>query len=244
VNATRLKWLEPDDADIEFPDVSLALKEPNGLLAAGGDLRPERLLAAYRAGIFPWYEAGQPILWWSPDPRCILIPAELRIARRLLRQLRTTPLEVTFDNAFTDVIEACAGPRRSQQGTWITAEMATAYRRLYDMGWAHSVEVWDDRQLVGGVYGVCIGRAFFGESMFSGSPNTSKMALVALTRHMLAEGIEILDCQVSSPHLLSLGATLMPRAKFVSRLERICVVPAQPADWPRERRKIAELSGD
>ncbi len=241
---TRLTWLDPDDSTIGFPDVSLALREPNGLLAAGGDLRPERLLAAYQAGIFPWYEAGQPILWWSPDPRCVLMPGELRVARRLARQLRTTHYEVTFDRAFADVIDACAAPRRSQRGTWITAEMRDAYHVLHGMGWAHSVEVWDDLQLVGGVYGVCIGRAFFGESMFSASPNTSKMALVALTRHMLAEGIEILDCQLVSPHLLSLGAILMPRAQFINRLGQICTIPVQAADWPTERRKIAELSAN
>jgi leucyl/phenylalanyl-tRNA--protein transferase len=239
MNATRLLWLDPADSTVEFPDVSLALREPDGLLAAGGDLCPERLLTAYRSGIFPWYEAGQPILWWSPDPRCVLLPGDLRIARRLARQIRNTHYEVTFDAAFANVIDACAAPRPSQRGTWITPAMRDAYLRLHQLGWAHSVEVWDDLQLVGGVYGVCIGRAFFGESMFSASPNTSKMALVALTQHMLAQGIEILDCQLVSPHLLSLGATLMPRAEFVDRLERICEEPAQVEDWPGERRKIA-----
>ena len=244
MNPTRLRWIDPAEPESGFPDVALAMREPNGLLAAGGDLSPERLLAAYRAGIFPWYDAGQPILWWSPDPRCILEPGEFHVARRLARQLRTTRLEVSFDQAFADVVEACAGPRRSQQGTWITPEMKMAYRTLHDMGWAHSVEVWDGGQLVGGIYGVCIDRAFFGESMFSALPNTSKMALFALTRHMISEGLEVLDCQLVSPHLLTLGAILVPRTQFIERIERACAGPAQPERWPGGRQKISALSGN
>jgi leucyl/phenylalanyl-tRNA--protein transferase len=237
----RVTWLAPTDAPGAFPDVSLALSEPDGLLAAGGDLSSERVLEAYRRGIFPWYEEGQPILWWSPDPRCVLRPANLHVSRRLARELRRTSLAVRYNQAFAEVMRACAGPRRHQSGTWITRDMMMAFDRLHREGWAHSVEIWDDERLVGGIYGIAIGRAFFGESMFSEVPNASKMALLALTRHMLASGIEILDCQVVSPHLATLGAVTVPRQEFVTLLARLCDPPARLPDWPPGRQPVADL---
>jgi leucyl/phenylalanyl-tRNA--protein transferase len=237
----RITWLAPTDPPDAFPDVSLALREPDGLLAAGGDLSSRRLLAAYRLGIFPWYEDGQPILWWSPDPRCILWPADLHVSRRLAREIRTTSLTVGYNQAFAAVIRACAGPRRYQSGTWITADLMAAFESLHSQGWAHSIEIWDDERLVGGLYGIAIGQAFFGESMFSTVPNASKMALMALTRHMLASGIEILDCQVVSPHLATLGATTLPRNEFVTRLEQACAGRARQADWPSGRHAVSDL---
>lgn len=228
----RIEWLSPADPPEAFPDVSRALTEPDGLLAAGGDLRPERLLAAYARGIFPWFEQGQPILWWSPDPRCVLWPQRLHVARRLRRQLRNSPAELRFNTAFGDVIRACAGKRRSQQGTWITDEIVAAYESLHRDGWAHSVEIREGGALVGGLYGLCIGRVFFGESMFSRQPNTSKMALLGLTRHMLAAGLELLDCQVASPHLLTLGAEFMPRREFSEFLAAACDPPEPHRAWP------------
>jgi leucyl/phenylalanyl-tRNA--protein transferase len=237
----RVTWLAPTDAPEDFPDVSLALREPDGLLAAGGDLGSERLLEAYRRGIFPWYEEGQPILWWSPDPRCILWPADLHLSRRLKRDIRKTSLTVRYNQAFTDVVRGCAGPRQRQSGTWITRDMVSAFDRLHREGWAHSIEIWDETRLVGGLYGLAIGRAFFGESMFSAVPNASKLALLALTRHMLATGMEILDCQVVSPHLASLGATTLPRAEFVRLLAEFCARAVRHTDWPSGPRPLSEL---
>ena len=237
----RITWLAPTDPPDAFPDVSLALREPDGLLAAGGDLNSGRLIEAYRLGIFPWYEDGQPILWWSPDPRCVLWPADLHVSRRLAREIRSTSLTVGYNQAFAAVIRACAGPRRHQSGTWITADLMTAFEGLHSQGWAHSIEIWDDECLVGGLYGIGIGHAFFGESMFSVVPNASKMALLALTRHMLTSGIEILDCQVVSPHLATLGATTLPRSEFVTRLESACAGRTRQTDWPAGRQAVSDL---
>jgi leucyl/phenylalanyl-tRNA--protein transferase len=239
----RVTWLAPTDAPQAFPDVSRALREPDGLLAAGGDLGSERLIEAYRRGIFPWYEESQPILWWSPDPRCILWPADLHISRRLAREIRATSLTVRYNQAFAEVIRACAGPRRYQSGTWITSDMLAAFERLHREGWAHSIEIWDDERLVGGLYGLAVGKAFFGESMFSSAPNASKLALLALTRHMLANNVEILDCQVVSPHLATLGATTMPRREFVALLDRLCASPDRLTDWPPDALAVTELLG-
>ncbi|MDH3532958.1 MAG: leucyl/phenylalanyl-tRNA--protein transferase [Gammaproteobacteria bacterium] len=236
----RIAWLSPDDFPDAFPDVETALREPNGLLAAGGDLSANRLLTAYRRGIFPWYDAGQPILWWAPDPRCVLRPQDLRISRRLAQYARQSTLSLEFNSAFGDVMRACAGKRRSQQGTWITAEMLNAYEQLHASGWAHSVEVWDGRQLVGGVYGVCIGRVFFGESMFSAIDNASKFALLGLCSHMLANGLKLLDCQVASRHLLTLGATMLPRQEFTALLADLCSPAASCANWPGDSLPVAE----
>ncbi|MCW8193942.1 leucyl/phenylalanyl-tRNA--protein transferase [Proteobacteria bacterium 005FR1] len=208
----RLPWLLPDD--LEFPPPDQALDDPNGLLAAGGDLSPPRLLAAYRQGIFPWYEDGQPILWWSPDPRTILLPRDVHISRSLRKVLRRGEFMVTADQAFEQVILACAGPRDYAAGTWITDEMAEAYCTLHRLGYAHSIETWRDDVLVGGMYGVAIGRAFFGESMFSHVSNASKVALVHLAGQLAQWDYGLIDCQVETGHLLSMGAINISRAAF------------------------------
>lgn len=208
----RLPWLAPDS--LEFPPPEQALTDPNGLLAAGGDLSPARLLAAYRQGIFPWYEEGQPILWWSPQPRIILVPQNVHIARSLRKVLRHGEMTVTADRCFDQVVTACAGPRRDTDGTWITAEMAEAYETLHQLGYAHSIEVWKSGELVGGLYGIAIGRAFFGESMFSHVSNASKVALVHLARQLGEWGYGLIDCQVETDHLVSMGATSVSRAVF------------------------------
>jgi leucyl/phenylalanyl-tRNA--protein transferase len=241
VKHSRIEWLSPADPPEAFPDVSHALTEPDGLLAAGGDLRSERLLAAYARGIFPWFEKGQPILWWSPDPRCVLWPQRLHLSRRLRQQLRNSSAELRFNTAFGDVIRACAGRRRSQQGTWITDDMVAAYERLHRDGWAHSVEIWEANDLVGGLYGLCIGKVFFGESMYSGQANTSKMALLGLTRHMRSAGLELLDCQVASPHLFTLGAQLMSRREFSEFLAAACDPPEPHGAWPADAVPVSRL---
>ena len=237
----RVVWLAADDAPDAFPPVDNALREPDGLLAAGGDLTTSRLLAAYRQGIFPWYDEGQPLLWWSPDPRCVFERGDLHLSRRLRKEIRRSTLEIRFNTAFPDVIEACAGPRRHQEGTWITRDMLCAYERLNREGWAHSVEVWRGEQLVGGLYGLAIGRAFFGESMFSRESNASKMALLTIERLLDAGRLGILDCQVRSSHLLSLGAATMPRASFVAKLGELCVPPVAFEGWPESPLPVAEL---
>jgi leucyl/phenylalanyl-tRNA--protein transferase len=241
VSSNRISWLSPEDPPDAFPDVNLALQEPDGLVAAGGDLSNARLLAAYKAGIFPWYEAGQPILWWSPDPRCVLRPDELHVSRRLAQELRSSSLTLSFNQSFGEVTEACAGPRRSQQGTWITPEMAVAYEHLHAAGWAHSIEIWGGDELVGGLYGVCIGRVFFGESMFSTVPNTSKMAMIGLTQYMLANDLELIDCQVVSAHLVTLGARTIPRAQFTEILKHACEPATRHENWPEKPMNVAEL---
>jgi leucyl/phenylalanyl-tRNA---protein transferase len=241
MTANRIVWLSPSDPPDAFPDVADALTEPDGLLAAGGDLNASRLLAAYRIGIFPWYDDGQPILWWSPDPRCVLRVDDLHVSRRLRQQLRKSTAELRFNHAFTDVIRACAGERKSQQGTWITRDMITAYEQLHADGWAHSIEVWDGDALTGGIYGLSIGRVFFGESMFSAKANASKIALVGLTGQMKATGLEIIDCQVVSQHLMTLGATVIPRAEFTQILDTACDPPSQTENWPEKSTPAAEL---
>lgn len=237
----RITWISQLDPPEAFPDVSSALGEPNGLLAAGGDLKPERLLYAYRRGIFPWFEKGQPILWWSPDPRCIVKPAAFHVARRLRRFVRNAALELSFNRAFYAVIQACATRRAGRQQTWITDDMVDAFADLYANGWAHSIEVWRGDALVGGLYGVAIGKAFFGESMFSRADNTSKIAMWALCRQLDRQAFEILDCQVVSPHLKSLGAILMPRVEFGAVLGRACDPPIRLGEWPDGRLPAADL---
>ena len=240
MNAIRIAWLSAADDPDSFPDVETALREPDGLLAAGGDLCQERILAAYRNGIFPWYDEGQPILWWSPDPRCILRPRSLRVSRRLAQYARRSDLTVHFNTAFGDVIRACAGERRSQQGTWITREMLTAYEELHLSGWAHSVEVRDGSRLVGGLYGLCIGRVFFGESMFSDADNASKFAMLGLAAQMLEQGLELIDCQVVSPHLVSLGAETIPRREFSAALSKLCEPAERASNWPAAAIPVAD----
>ena len=206
------------DARVAFPPPSEA--EPSGLLAVGGDLSSERLLAAYAAGIFPWYEDPQPILWFSPDPRWLLLPGEMHVPRRLARTLRGRGFEVTLDTAFARVIRGCATvPRADAQGTWITPAMQAAYEQLFELGFAHSAEAWQAGELVGGVYGVSLGGAFFGESMFTLCPDASKVALVTLVRQLAAWGFDFLDCQVHTPHLQRLGARGWPRSAFLRALQ-------------------------
>ncbi len=211
-----LVWL--NEHDYSFPDPDQALREPNGFIAMGGDLAPERLLRAYQTGIFPWYEEGQPLLWWSPDPRMVLFPAEFHLTRSLRKRIRQGAYQVSSDRDFRAVISACAGPRARSEGTWITRDMQQAYTQLHRMGYAHSLEVWHQEKLVGGLYGIALGKVFFGESMFSHEPDASKLALFALSRHLLHQGYSLIDCQVSSAHLASLGAREIPRAEFRSYL--------------------------
>ena len=198
-----------------FPHPCNALREPDGLLCAGADLSTGRLLQAYRLGIFPWYETGQPILWWSPDPRCILLPHAVHVSRSMRRLLRQQPFAFSFDRAFSAVIDGCAAPRATASGTWITAAMRSAYIRLHHEGHAHSIEVWQQQRLVGGLYGLAIGAVFFAESMFSRVANASKAALVSLAQQLTAWGYQMVDCQVASAHLLTLGATPVPREDFL-----------------------------
>lgn len=199
---------------LEFPDTQQALSYPNGLLAVGGDLSIQRLLRAYQRGIFPWYEDPQPILWWSPDPRSVLFPDEIRVSRSLAKTLRKNRFRVTADTVFHRVLAGCAAPRARERGTWITNSMARAYMDLHRAGFAHSIEIWDRQQLQGGLYGVALGRVFFGESMFSRVSDASKVALVALGHIMKLRGFEIIDCQVESSHLNSMGARNIPRLDF------------------------------
>ncbi|GAA5169952.1 MULTISPECIES: leucyl/phenylalanyl-tRNA--protein transferase [Halomonadaceae] len=219
-----LPWLPAHP--VRFPDLDLALDEPNGLLAAGGALTSEWLVAAYRRGVFPWFSDGQPILWWSPDPRMVLFPDEVRVRRSLAKRLRNAGFEITRDQAFDTVIAACAGLRSGAEGTWITAPMQAAYQRLHRLGHAHSVEVWRGGRLVGGLYGVALGHAFFGESMFSRESDASKVALVHLARHLQASGGGLIDCQMHTPHLASLGGRDIARDRFLVYLEQYAGKPA------------------
>jgi leucyl/phenylalanyl-tRNA--protein transferase len=226
-----LYWISRDRRVDAFPPVSDALTEPNGLLAAGGDLSPERLLAAYRKGIFPWYQEGQPILWWSPDPRAVLKPDGLKVSRSLRRSLRKRGFELRVDTKFAAVVAACAEPRDYGGGTWITREMAAAYTQLHRLGWAHSFETWADDELVGGLYGVAIGGVFFGESMFTRVTDASKVALVHAVDFLRSHGTRLIDCQVASAHTRSLGAVDMPRSEFLSVIAQLCGESARPQKW-------------
>ncbi|MCC7082445.1 MAG: leucyl/phenylalanyl-tRNA--protein transferase [Burkholderiales bacterium] len=217
-----------------FPPLESALPEPNGLLAAGGDLSPARILAAYRHGIFPWFGAGDPILWWSPDPRMVLYPAELKVSRSLRKALRRGDYEIRVDTRFRDVMHACAQPRAGQPGTWIVDAMIDAYCRLAELGYAHSVETWRDGELIGGLYGMAIGRAFFGESMFSRAADASKLALVHLVRQLERWQFGPIDCQMRTSHLASLGAREISRASFSRRLEHLVHYP-QRDSWTFDR---------
>lgn len=226
----HLPLLDPDDPD-RFPDPGCALAEPNGLLAFGGDLSPRRLLAAYRQGIFPWYGEGEPILWWSPDPRCLFPTATLRINRSLRRQLAGKRWRLSLDHAFEQVVRACAAPRTRDSGTWLVPAMIDAYVRLHKLGHAHSVEVWDGERLVGGIYGVAVGRLFCGESMFSAESGGSKLALVALARLLHEIDFPLLDAQVSNAHTLGLGAVEMPRGQFLQEVARLGRLTGPDGSW-------------
>lgn len=209
----------------QFPPLESARKD--GLLCFGGDLHPERLLAAYSRGIFPWYEAGLPILWWSPDPRCVLPLEAFCLPRRSARHLRKNPFLLTFNAAFGRVIRACAAPRHEGGGTWILPEMTEAYERLHRMGYAHSVEAWHEGRLVGGLYGVGLGRAFFGESMFHVMPEASRAALTGLVALLRQRGVMLLDCQQETPHIMKMGGVLLPRERFVQKLDQ-ALAPEYP----------------
>lgn len=227
-----IPWLDARDP---FPPVERALREPNGLLAAGGDLSPERLVDAYRHGIFPWFGEEDPLLWWSPDPRMVLFLRELHVSRSLRRTMKSGQFSVTSDRAFRQVMAGCAEPRADEAGTWITDDMVEAYGELAQRGFAHSVETWNDGHLVGGLYGVAIGRMFYGESMFSRQTDASKVALVALTRQLQRWGFQIIDCQMSTGHLASLGAREVPRAEFLERMRTLARQPGVPGPWTLDR---------
>jgi len=222
-----LRWL--DSKRPEFPDPATALANPNGLLAVGGNLDVDTLRCAYKRGIFPWFEQGQPILWWSPDPRAVFFPDSLHISRSLKKQFRRQQWQFTTDVAFADVIRACAESRKNAVGTWITDSMQLAYQRLHNAGDAHSIECWQDGRLVGGLYGVACGSVFSGESMFCRQSNASKAALACLAGALFKRGFTLIDCQVASAHINSLGAQFMPRKKFLAHL---AVAIRHSPDWP------------
>ena len=223
-----LAWLKRDDP---FPPVDKALRNPNGLLCAGADLSPGRLLAAYRQGIFPWYSGDEPILWWSPDPRMVLFCEELRVSRSLAKSIRNKGFEVRIDSAFSRVTKACAEPRKDETGTWLGKEMQAAYLALHHAGHAHSFETWHEDKLVGGLYGVAIGHAFFGESMFSLATDASKVALVGLAETLRARGYPMIDCQQRTPLLASLGGREIPRRQFLRRVTGLVNYPEPPGKW-------------
>ncbi len=214
-----------------FPPLEKALFQPNGLLAAGGDLMPERLLDAYRHGIFPWYSAGDPILWWSPDPRMVLFPDEFKISNSLRKTLTRGNYEVRTDSAFEQVMRACAQPRAGQDGTWIQEEIIEAYSRLHNMGLAHSIETWMEGELVGGLYGISLGRMYYGESMFSRKTDASKIALAHLTTQLKRWKFGMIDCQMNTPHLATLGAREIPRSEFLMRLQELIHYPNIASPW-------------
>jgi leucyl/phenylalanyl-tRNA---protein transferase len=226
-----IPWL---DHSLHFPPPASALAEPNGLIAAGGDLSAQRLLAAYHRGIFPWYSPDEPILWWSPNPRMVLFPDELHVPRSLAKALRNRDYTVRFDTAFADVMTRCAAPRPGQDGTWIGPDIIAAYCKLHALGFAHSVETWIDDQLVGGLYGVAIGRVFFGESMFALSPDASKIAFVHLVRQLQGAGFKLIDCQMQTHHLSRFGGRPIPRDDFLRHLEQHLHHASAPDLWLRE----------
>lgn len=237
----RLVVLPPGAPPDAFPAADTALADPPGLLCVGGDLAPERLLAAYRRGIFPWFETGQPILWWSPDPRAVFRTDGVHVSRRLRRTLRSDRYATTVDADFRGVVHACASAP-GRDATWITPAMAAAYARLHDLGHAHSVETWAGDRLVGGIYGVAVGRMFFGESMFALAPDASKVALLRLARLLADTGCPLLDCQLPSAHLASMGCVVMPRAEFLATLAPLAAAPPAPGPWPQARRATGELA--
>jgi len=226
-----ITWLRNDSP---FPPLEAALPEPNGLLAAGGDLSPERILAAYRHGIFPWFSAGQPILWWSPDPRMVLYTDEFRVSRSLKKRIQRAEFELRVDSAFCDVIQNCAGALRiGQTGTWITPAIIDAYTALHAQGFAHSIESWRDGELVGGLYGIALGRVFFGESMFAYETDASKVALTGLVQVLRELEMPLIDCQQETAHLASLGARPISRRTFATHLSDLIHSIESPTDWPR-----------
>lgn len=236
-----IPWLEPGD---DFPPLSQALREPNGLLAAGADLSPARLIDAYRHGAFPWFNEGEPILWWSPNPRMVLFPRELIIGRTFKKTLRNRRYDVRFDTAFSAVIAACAAPRAGQHGTWIHPAMIAAYEQLHALGVAHSVETWIDGELAGGLYGLALGRMFYGESMFSRAPDASKIAFAHLAWQLKRWRFGLIDCQMKTAHLASLGAREISRAQFMRRVGELIQYPDTPAPWRPDADLKKELDAD
>lgn len=230
--------LGPNDP---FPPVHRALDDPNGLLAAGGGLGVARLLDAYARGIFPWFNDGDPVLWWCPDPRTVLPADAVHISHSLRRRLRRRNYEITMDRAFSDVMRACAEPRRDETGTWLIPAMMRAYQRLHDAGAAHSIEVWIDGELAGGLYGVALGRMFYGESMFSRKTDGSKIAIVALAAQLTRWGFPLIDCQMPTGHLATLGATQLSRRQFVRVVERLVKQPPIPSPWRVDENLTAQL---
>ena len=226
-----ITWLGPKTS---FPPNDQALTEPNGLLAAGGDLSPQRLLDAYRRGIFPWFNPGEPILWWTPDPRMVLFPEEFKISRSLAKKLKAGRYTVKTDSQFSKVMQTCAAPRKERSGTWLSDLMIEAYERLHVMGYAHSVETWIDGRLAGGLYGVAQGQVFFGESMFSRTTDASKIALAHLVKQLTIWGYALIDCQMSTPHLASLGAREIPRHDFVELVDQLVHLPGKNSSWKFE----------
>lgn len=239
----RLPLLDSEAWD-RFPDPRQALAEPNGLLAFGGDLSPRRLLAAYSLGIFPWFGEHEPILWWSPDPRCVFHTDTLRINRSLRRQLRGKPWRLSVDHAFERVVRACAAPRAREAGTWLVPAMIDAYVQLHRLGHAHSVEVWDGERLVGGIYGVAVGRLFCGESMFSAESGGSKLALVALARLLHEMDFPLLDAQVANAHTLGLGAVEIPRAEFLRQVAQLVRRPGLVGSWAAFTPRLLQPGAD
>ena len=223
-----IPWLERDDP---FPLTSQALKQPNGLLAAGADLTPGRLIEAYSLGIFPWFNADEPVLWWSPDPRMVLIPTELKVARSLKKVLRNRTYEVRLDTAFSQVMQGCAQPRNGQSGTWISPMMTDAYTRLHEMGVAHSAETWIDGKLAGGLYGVALGRMFYGESMFTEVTDASKIAFVHMAWQLKRWGFGLIDCQMKTAHLETFGAREIRRSDFMRRVSKLIQYSPAPTHW-------------
>lgn len=230
-NPIRLHWLDPRDPLQPFPAPHLAMRDPNGLLAIGGDLSVARLIRAYSSGIFPWYNPDEPILWWCPDPRAVLQPEAIKVSRSLQKSVRRADYAVTFDRAFAEVLARCGGPRANSQGTWLGQDMRAAYGELQRRGFAHSVEVWRLGELIGGLYGVSLGRVFFGESMFSRATDASKIALYWLCQQLCRWAYPLLDCQVASEHLRTLGATDISRERFLSRLRLAVAEPGRTGRW-------------
>jgi leucyl/phenylalanyl-tRNA--protein transferase len=226
-----LAWLEPEDP---FPPVERALKSPSGLLCAGADLSTGRLLQAYQRGIFPWYSRGEPVLWWSPDPRMVLHCDELNVPRSLAKSVRNKGFEVRIDSAFPEVLAGCSEPRKGEPGTWLSSEMQAAYLALHQAGYAHCFETWHENELVGGLYGVAIGRMFYGESMFSRKTDASKVALVTLVQFLKSRGFPLIDCQMRTPLLASLGAREIPRRAFLRALSTLVNYAEPPGLWNRE----------
>lgn len=226
-----LHFIHPDDDDSPFPRPSNALREPDGLLALGGNLSPTRLLIAYRQGVFPWYGEDQPILWWSPDPRTVFFPNRLRIPRSLRTTLRQRPFDLRIDTAFEQVMRACAEPRKDRKGTWISEDVIDAYTTLHHLGFAHSIEAWQGDRLVGGLYGVAMGRVFFGESMFSRVSDASKVAFMHFAAQLRVWGFGLIDGQVHNPHLARLGAVEIAREDFLARLDELADDEQRLGPW-------------